>query len=203
MQEQFFPMSHKLLSPKFVQPIVDEYIALTYDHLEERANQYNGLNVALRDFIVPLTFQASGHAFFGQHCPVDDLFKPFKIFDDGFHLILAGVPKMFLKAQVIALDHMATIIEEEYLSKPTAMDEACDMVKEYDRMVKEAGYVSSYPYTTFLRVLTGRLAGKQRCRKTHYHIPLGPPGECTTRSLLDYRAQPPTTGRPRTAGQRG
>lgn len=145
MQEHFFPMSHKLLSPKFVQPVVDRFIALTYDHLEERANQYNGLNTALRDFIVPLTFQASGHAFFGQHCPVDDLFEPFKLFDNSFHLILAGVPKMFLKAPVAALENLAKIIEEKYLTKPNALDDASEMVKEYDGMIREAGFVSSSP----------------------------------------------------------
>ena len=156
-------MSHKLLSPKFVQPVVDKYTALTYDHLEERASQYNGLSVALRDFIVPLTFQASGHAFFGQHCPVDDLFKPFKLFDNSFHLFLAGLPKVFLKAPVAALDDLATIIEEKYLSRPNVMDDACDMVKEYDGMVKEAGFVSSSLRTTILRVLMGRWVEKQRC----------------------------------------
>ena len=145
MQESFFPMSHKFLSPKFVQPIVDKFIALTHDHLEERANQYNGLNVALRDFIVPLMFQASGHAFFGQYCPIDDLFGPFKSFDNNFHLLLAGVPKMFVRTPVAALEELATILEENYLSKPIAMDDASDMVKEYDGMIRGAGFVSRSP----------------------------------------------------------
>jgi len=163
MQEHFFPMSHKLLSPKFIQPVVDKYTALTYNHLEERASRYNGLNVPLRDFIVPLMFQASGHAFFGQHCPVDDLLKPFRLFDDSFHLILAGVPKMFLKAPVTALENLATIVEEKYLVKSNAMDDASDIVKEYDRMIKEAGFVSNPSLQTVpLRVLTGRRVEKHR-----------------------------------------
>ena len=147
MQETFFPMNHKLLSPKYVQPIVDKYIALTYQYLEERADQYDGMNVALRDFIVPLTFDASGCAFFGNDCPVDDLFKPFKLFDDNFHLLLAGIPKMFMKGPVAALDDLATIIEEKYLSKPNAMDDASDLVKEYERITKEGGFVSRSPHT--------------------------------------------------------
>ena len=146
MQETFFPMNHKLLSPKYVQPIVDKYIALTYQYLEERADRYDGMNVALRDFIVPLTFHASGCAFFGNDCPVDDLFKPFKLFDDNFHLLLAGIPKMFMKGPVAALDDLATIIEEKYLSKPNAMDDASDLVKEYERITKEGGFVSRSPH---------------------------------------------------------
>ena len=145
MQETFFPMNHKLLSPKYVQPVVDKYIALTHRHLEERANQYDGLSIALRDFIVPLTFEASGHAFFGQHCPVNDLFEPFKLFDNNFHLLLAGVPKMFMRGPVTALDNLATIIEEGYLLKPGAMDEASDVIKEYERITKEGGFVRCSP----------------------------------------------------------
>ena len=147
MQQTLFPMNHKLLSPKYVQPVVDKYIALTYQNLEERANQYNGLNVALRDFIVPLTFNASGHAFFGKDCPVNDLFEPFKLFDDNFHLLLAGVPKMFMKGPVRAFDELAIVIEERYLSRPDALDDASDLIKEYERILKEGGFVSRPPRT--------------------------------------------------------
>ena len=142
MQETLFPLNHKLLSPVYVQPVVDKYIALTYQYLEERADQYNGLNTTLRDFIVFLAFDASGHAFFGKDCPVDDLFKPFKVFDDYFHLLIAGVPKIFLKDAVNSLNELATIIEERFLSKPNALDDASDLIKEYDRIIREDGFVS-------------------------------------------------------------
>lgn len=144
MRETLFPINHKLLSPVHIQPIVDKYIGLTHQYLEERVNQYNGLNVALRDFIVPLTFDASGHAFFGKDCPVRDLLKPFKLFDDNFHFLLAGVPRMFMKGPVNALNGLATIIEERYLSKPSALDDACDLMKEYERVAKESGFVSRF-----------------------------------------------------------
>ena len=142
MQETFFPMTHNLLSPKYVQPIVDKYIALTYQYLEERANKYDGLNTALREFIVPLTFDASGHAFFGKDCPVGDLFEPFRLFDNSFHLFLAGIPKIFMKGPVNALDQLTTIIEERYLLKPDALDDASDVVKECERITKAGGFVS-------------------------------------------------------------
>ena len=148
MQEAIFPMGRRLLSPKYVQPVVDKYTAPTYQHLEERANQYNGMKIALRDFIVPLTFDTSSRVFFGKHCPVDDLFKPFKLFDDNVHLILAGFPRMFMKGPVTALDDMVTIIEEKYLSKPGAMDDASDLVKEFERITREGGFVSHSPLHT-------------------------------------------------------
>ena len=160
MKEDIFPMGHRLLSPKCVQPVVDKFIALTYQHLEERAHQYNGINVALKYFIVPLAFDASSRAFFGKHFPVNDLFKPFKLFDQSIHLILAGVPKVFMKGSVTALDDLATIIEEKYLSKPNALDDAADLVKEFERMTREGGFLSrSPPHTTFRRVLTGYRTG--------------------------------------------
>ena len=147
MQETLFSSSHKLLSPVYVQPVVDKYITLTYQYLEERADQYNGLNTTLRDFIVPLVFNPSGHAFFGKGCPVDDLFKPFKVFSDYFHLLIAGVPKMFLKDAVNSLNELTTIIEERFLSKPNALDDASDLIKEYNRIIKEDGFVSP-PFPT-------------------------------------------------------
>lgn len=150
MQETVFPASHKLLTQKYVQPTVDKYIALTYQHLEERTNQYNGLKVLLRDFIVPLTLEASIRAFFGKDCPIDDLFKPFKLFDDSFHLLLAGIPKMFMKGPVKALDEMTTMIEERYLMKPGALDDASEMVKAYDDITKDSGFVSHPLYKSSL-----------------------------------------------------
>jgi hypothetical protein len=144
MQETLFPMGHKFLSPQYVQPMVDKYIALTYRHLEGRANQYNGLNVALRDFIVSLTFEASSRAFFGKDCPIDDLFKPFKLFDNNFHLFLGGIPKMFIKGPVKALGELATILDEKYFSKPNALDDASELIQEYKRVAIGEGFVS-YP----------------------------------------------------------
>jgi len=174
MQETFFPMNNKLLSPKYVQPVVDKYIALTHSHLEERAAQYNGLNVALRDFIVPLTFQASGHAFFGPHCPVDDLFGPFERFDNNFHLLLAGVPKMFLKTPVAALGDLSTIIEEKYLSKPNAIDDASEMIKEYAAQIKEAGFVSRSPTNNVSSRFDGPLGRKTEMLLLSLSLSSGP-----------------------------
>ena len=145
MHGTLFPISHKLLSPKCIQPVVDKYTSLTYQHLKEQAVQYDGMNVALRDFIVLLAFGPSGRAFFGERCPVDDLFKPYKMFDDRFHLLLAGVPKMLMRGPVAALDDMATILEEKYLLKPNAMDDASELIKEYERITREEGFVSQSP----------------------------------------------------------
>ena len=135
-------MNHKLLSLTYVQPIVDKFIVLTWQYLEERVSRYNGLNAPLRDFIVPLTFDTSGHAFFRKDCPVRDLFKPFKLFDDNFHFLLAGVPRMSMKGPINDLDEMATIIEERYLSKPSALDDAFGAIREHGRVTKESGFVS-------------------------------------------------------------
>ena len=162
LQESIFPLNRKLLSQKYVQPVIDKYTALTYQHLEERADQYNGIKVALGDFIVPLTFDGSSRAFLGKHCPVNDLFKPFKLFDDNIHLILAGAPKMFVKGPVTALDDLATIIEEKYLSKPNAMDDASELIKEFERIIKEGGFVGHsipLPHTALFHILTGYRTG--------------------------------------------
>ena len=138
-------MNHKLLSPKSIQPVVDKYIALVSRLLEERTNQYDGMNVPLRDFITPLAFDTASRAFFGEHCPAADLLKPFKLFDVNFDLLLAGVPKVFMKGPAAALDDMAMIIEEKYLLKPNAMDDASELIREYERITREEGFVSQSP----------------------------------------------------------
>ena len=145
MQEVIFPLNHRFLSLESVQPVLDKYTTLTYQNLEERADKCNGMSTALGDFIIPLTFDASSHAFFGKHYPLDELAKPFKVFDDSSHLLLAGVPKMFVKGPIAALDELAMIIEEKYLLNPDAMDDASDIIKEFDRVTKEGGFVSSTP----------------------------------------------------------
>ena len=155
MQETLFPTGHKLLSSKHVQPIVDKYIALLYGYLDERANQYDGLNIALRDFIVPLTFDASAHAFFGKDCPISDLLKPFRLFDNNFHLLLAGIPKMFMKGPVKALDDLVSIVVERYLSKPGALDDASELIKAYHRIIKDDGFVSRSPHHKTLSPFDG------------------------------------------------
>ena len=152
MQEIIFPLNHKFLSPKSVQPVIDKHTALTYQNLEERVDQYNRMNIALRDFIIPLTIDASSRAFFGKHYPLNDLSKPFKMFDDNAHLLLAGVPKTFMKGPVAALDDLATIIDEKYFSKPDAMDDASDIIREFERVTKEGGFVSSSPHARYFFV---------------------------------------------------
>jgi hypothetical protein len=154
MQETMFPMSHKLLSQKHVQPVTEKYIALTYEYFEERADQYNGLSTPLRDFIVPLAFDASAHAFFGKECPVDDLLKSFKPFDESFHLMAAGIPKIFMQASVKALAELATIIDKRYLSKPDILDDAAEVIKAYYRISKDDGFVS-HPFRKTLLPFDG------------------------------------------------
>ena len=163
MQETLFPMSHKLLSPKYVQPVVDKYTALIARYLEERTERYDGLNIALRDFIVPLTFHASSYAFFGKDCPVEDLFEPFRVFDHHFHLLLAGVPKTFMKGPVRALNEMVKTLER-YLSKPGALDDASEMVKAYDWIPKDGGFVSRF---TRLKLRSDRPSSRAIKRPPH------------------------------------
>lgn len=157
-------MIYRLPPPVCVQPIVDKCIVLTYQYLEEQANQCNWLNVRLKDFTVPPTFDTSGHAFFGKDCPIHDLFKQFKLLGDNFRF-LVGVPRMFMKGPVNTLNRLVTIIKERYLSKPIALGGAFEVTKEFERVTKESGFVSrSSPHTTLLRGLTNRRAEHQRCR---------------------------------------
>ena len=47
-----------------------------------------------------------------------------------------------MKGSVNALDELATIIEERYLSKPGTLDDAFGMIKEYERVAEESRFVS-------------------------------------------------------------
>jgi len=99
-------MNHNFLSLAYVQPIVDKFIVLTYRYLEERANQYNGLNVPLRGITVPLTLDTSGHAFPGKTV-LSAIFsnRPSR------QITTSTFWRMFMKDPVNTLDELVTIIE--------------------------------------------------------------------------------------------
>ena len=46
---------------------------------------------------------------------------------------------------VTAPDDMVTVIEGEYLPKSCAVNDASDLVKEFERIIREGGFVSRFP----------------------------------------------------------
>ena len=132
------PAQHKYLSPIGVVPIMESYTTAVWDLLEKEASRFEGVSTPLRDFALPVLYQASGYAFFGRSCPIVESYGPFNDFDGSFHLQLAGVPRVFLRKH---LEGLATLqrLFEKYFDGPH--DDASEFVLENERVVRNQGYV--------------------------------------------------------------
>ena len=132
------PAQHKHLSPTGVIPIVESYTTIVWDLLEKEGSKFKGVSVPLRDFVLPVLYQASAYAFFGRSCPAVESYEPFTDFDNDFHFLLAGVPRVFLRRHLEGLATMHTLFEK-YFDGPH--EDASELVLENERAIRNQGHV--------------------------------------------------------------
>jgi hypothetical protein len=132
------PAQHKYLSPTGIIPIIESYTTAVWDLLEKEGSRFEGVSTPLRDFVLPVLYQASAYAFFGRSCPVVESYEPFNDFDGDFHLLLAGVPRVFLRKHIEGLATMHRLFEK-YFDSPH--DDASELVLENEQVIRNQGYV--------------------------------------------------------------
>jgi len=132
------PAQHKYLSPTGVIPIIESYTTAVWDLLEKEGSRFEGVSTPLRDFVLPVLYQASAYAFFGRSCPVLESYEPFNDFDRTFHLLLAGIPRIFLRKHIKGLDIMHRLFEK-YFDGPH--EDASELVLENEQVIRDQGYV--------------------------------------------------------------
>lgn len=132
------PSQHKHLSPTGVVPVIKSYTAAVWDLLEKEGSRLEGVSTPLRDFVLPVLYQASAYAFFGHSCPVAESYGAFNDFDRTFHLLLAGVPRVFLRKNIEGLATMHKLFEK-YFDGPH--EDAWEMVLENEEVMRSHGYV--------------------------------------------------------------
>jgi len=132
------PAQHRYLSPTGITPIAESYTATVWDLLEKEGSKFEGVSIPLRDFVLPVLYQASAYAFFGRSCPVVESFEPFNDFDKEFYLLLAGVPRVFLRKHLEGLATMHRLFEK-YFDGPH--EDASGLVLENEKAIRDEGYV--------------------------------------------------------------
>ena len=135
-----YPVQHKHLSPNGIIPVIESYTTDVWGLLEKEGSRLEGVSTPLRDFVLPVFYQASAYAFFGRSCPAAESYEPFNDFDSVFHLLLAGVPRVFLRKSTKGLATMRRLLEK-YFDGPH--DDASELVLENERVMRSHGYVCS------------------------------------------------------------
>ena len=138
--ELLYPTQHKHLSATSIVPVIESYTTVVWDLLEKEGSRLEGVSIPLRDFVLPVLYQASGYAFFGRSCPVTESYEPFNDFNRTFHLLLAGVPRVFLRKNVRGLATMHRLFEKHF---DGPHDDASELVLENERVMRDHGYVCS------------------------------------------------------------
>jgi len=108
-----------------------------WDLLEKEGSRFEGVSTPLRDFILPVLYQASAYASFGRSCPVLESYEPFTDFDRTFHLLLASIPRIFLRKHIRGLDTMHELFEK-YFDDPH--EDASELVLKNEQVICNQGY---------------------------------------------------------------
>jgi len=100
---------HRYLLPTGVTPLIESYITAVLDLLQKEGSRLEGVGIPLRGFVLPVVSQASSYAFFGRSFPAVELSEPFHAFCENFYLLLAGVPRVFLRSYTNGLATVHTL----------------------------------------------------------------------------------------------
>jgi len=148
------PAQHKHLSPTGIIPIAESYTTAVWGILEKEGSKFEGVGTPLRDFVLPVFYQASAYAFFGRSCPTVELYEPFSDFDGDFHLLLTGVPRVFLRKHTEGLATMHRLFEK-YFDGPH--EDASRLVLENEQAIRDQGHVCFHlmSVANFCRSLIG------------------------------------------------
>lgn len=139
------PTQHKYLSSAGVAPVLESYSTTVWESLEKEGSRFKGVSTPLLDFVLPVVYQASAYAFFGRSCPAVESYKPFQDYDRTFHLVIAGVPRFFLRAHVEGLATLHKLFERYF---DGSHEDASEMVLENERVLRSYDYVCFCPGCT-------------------------------------------------------
>ena len=104
----------------------------------QEGSRFEGVSMPLREFVLPVLFKASAYSFLGSSCPAEKAYGPFNDFNGSFHLLLAGVPRIFLRKQTEGLATMHKLFEE-YFDGPH--EDASEFVLAQEQVTRDQGHV--------------------------------------------------------------
>jgi len=102
----------QMLAPQNIHTLLERYTYILHDRLVGAISSSAKSGMLLRDFITPLAYTSAANAMFGETFPAAKTYDGFRRFNEGFHLLAAGVVPEFMVAKPIrAWDGVLGIIE--------------------------------------------------------------------------------------------
>lgn len=136
--DEYLPMHHRAFSSQNVVGVLERYAEYAHEFVVRAVDKLDGGCSPLVPFIVPPAYYSASRAMFGQAFDAEKSYKPFRTFDDQFHLMLAGVPKFMLPRPHRAWDQVGKLFEQ-YLETPH--EDCFEAISQFETGAKDAGWV--------------------------------------------------------------
>lgn len=114
---EYLPFHHRALSPQNVTGLHHRYAKHAHECIREAVNMYDGQSPPLFPFVIPSAFYSACYAFFGRAFDAEKSYKPFQKFDNQFHILAAGVPRLMMLGPHRAWSQVGKLFEQ-YIKGP-------------------------------------------------------------------------------------
>ncbi|KAK0489942.1 cytochrome P450 [Armillaria luteobubalina] len=139
MQQEYFPMHHRLLSQTAIPTLLSRYAELAEKSIiESLATRTAKGRALLSEFILSASYDAAAHAFFGTKFPVKETYPAFRVFDNKFHLIAGEMPYFLIKDARKAWEDVVDVIDKYIAQGP--YEDAYELIDWLPTHAEEAGW---------------------------------------------------------------
>ncbi|KAF8579492.1 cytochrome P450 [Ramaria rubella] len=134
---EYLPMHHRGLSPKNMAGLLHRYTQYAHEFVLKTLEKYDGSRTSLVPFMVPPAYSSAAGALFGRAFDAEKSYKPFRTFDDQFHIMLAGVPRFLMPGTHRAWDQVIKQFEQ-YLKTPH--EDSSELMLLIEAGARDAGW---------------------------------------------------------------
>ncbi|KAK0217584.1 cytochrome P450 [Armillaria nabsnona] len=139
MQQEYFPIHHRLLSQTAIPVLLSRYAELAEKSITESLTTRTTKGKArLSEFILSASYDAAAHAYFGTKFPVKETYPAFRVFDNKFHLIAGEMPYFLVKDARKAWEDLVDIIDKYFSQGPH--EDAYELVDWISTHTEGAGW---------------------------------------------------------------
>ncbi|KAI0651986.1 cytochrome P450 [Trametes meyenii] len=111
MLETYMPAFHHALLPTNLRPMIDAYVSSAHDCVRGAVANLNGSAIPLASFIAPPAYHSAAFAGFGAAFPIQESYPLFRAYDDYFHMLASGLPRVLFSKPLNAWDKLVDLIE--------------------------------------------------------------------------------------------
>ncbi|KAK0209026.1 hypothetical protein DFS33DRAFT_1307001 [Desarmillaria ectypa] len=141
MQQEYFPMHHRLLSQTAIPVLLSRYAELAEKSIiESLTTRTVKGKVLLSEFVLSVSYDAAAYAFFGTKFPAKETYPGFRTFDNRFHLIAGEMPYFLVKDARKAWVGIVHVIDQYLAQGPH--EDAYELIDWIPTHAEGAGWVS-------------------------------------------------------------